>query len=485
MAKKLLLEVVRTVYMRRLSGVVEVQVGAQPTRLRFRQGEMFVARDHPSAEALGQIVSERAAGQQQRHSEPLLLQMSEEIGRGYAAWVSQPARFLLGAEGDCVGPLSTARVVMKMAVHGCDNGRLMARLGGPGVRLRSEPHSPAMRHLRRLDPTMARLLEWLAKPQPVSDLLGGQEDTSDRLRALVQLWSVGLVIESQESEARSPTIAPGGLVLTEKLLRRFSDRIAEDLSADPLDVARTEHRQQLANLLGNLGELSHYDLLKVAIKAETPEIHAAYNELGRLVHPSHAAALGLAGREAALQVLFERATEAYLTLSDPRRRSSYNLLTDMPVQVKVDRQKRDEERQQLAVEHYRRATQFLSAMDYSIAVDLLKEAVRLDPQARYFALLGQAQAKNPRWFRHALGNYKQAAELDPDDAGIRAAFGELLERMERFSEARTQYQSALRLMPDHVGAEEGLGRLGGVRLAKAGSKVRGGLRGLFGRSGED
>ena len=195
-------------------------------------------------------------------------------------------------------------------------------------------------------------------------------------------------------------------------------------------------------------------------KATPEEVLGAYHSLARIVHPTHADRLGFRGREDAIDVLFEQATEAYLVLSDPRRRASYNMIMGIQLTTEVDAATRDEEKKRLARQHYVRAGRCISEMDYSLAVDLLKEAARLDPKAEYFARLGQAQTKNPHWHRHAVESYRRAVELAPDDAGIRMGYGQALEAMERLSDARQQYRETLRLMPDHAGAKDALDRIG-------------------------
>lgn len=122
-------------------------------------------------------------------------------------------------------------------------------------------------------------------------------------------------------------------------------------------------------------------------------------------------------------LLFERATEAYLTLSDPTRRVAYNRSTDVRMDVTIDSEQREKEKRSIARQSYRLAVQYMSAdsMEYSGAVELMKEAIRLDPQAEYYALLGKAQAKNPRWYGDALTSLRRAVGLDPRNAGFRFA----------------------------------------------------------------
>ena len=158
-------------------------------------------------------------------------------------------------------------------------------------------------------------------------------------------------------------------------------------------------------------------------------------------------------------MLFERATEAYLVLSDPRRRSSYNMIVGVQLTQVIDGAVRDEEKRKVARMNYLQASTCIQEMDYSLAVDLLKEAARLDPRPEYFARLGQVQTKNPHWHRHAVESYRRAVELAPDDAGVRMGYGEALEAMERPKEARAQFKEVLKLMPDHAAAKNALDRI--------------------------
>jgi Tfp pilus assembly protein PilF len=156
------------------------------------------------------------------------------------------------------------------------------------------------------------------------------------------------------------------------------------------------------------------------------------------------------------------------------------------VDVPIDAAQRREEKRKIARQNYRRATTCLTQMDYSLAVELLKEAARMDPRAEYFALLGQAQSKNPHWQSHALGSFQRAIELDPDDAGYRYSYGKLLEEMDRMDEAREQYAIALDLRPDHPEAGDALERLGGRRsVARQLSSKTGNFRSLFGKSAKE
>ena len=77
-------------------------------------------------------------------------------------------------------------------------------------------------------------------------------------------------------------------------------------------------------IVNDTADLSFYELLGLDVAASPDEVHTAYEEAARLVHPRHASRVGLEERRGTLELLFERATRAYLTLSLPDRRKRYD-----------------------------------------------------------------------------------------------------------------------------------------------------------------
>lgn len=450
-----LADVVRSAYLERGTGVVDVERSTGREKLYFRQGEVFLPPNHPAAASFSRSLSARAADSR------AVLELQHAVASLAREWSldrDATARFQEDEwePSGLVGPLPTVSLLMELAVQGRDEQDLIARLGGERIRFQSSNQTPALEQLPGLEPEMAKVLASLAQPATLGELLrGAGSQRVGWLRGLSKLRAIGLVI-------RVGSVDAGGMeeILTPKLLQHFKDHIAEDLANHPLDLPIEAHRHRLAELLRDLGKLNHYELLGIELTAKNDDVLAAYNRLARVVHTSHAPRLGLQGKEEGIRVVFERVTEAYLVLSDPRRRSSYNMLTGIRRTVEVDKVKREEEKRLLARQNYRRAISSMAQMDYSQAVDMLKEAVRLDPQPEYFARLGRALAKNPNWWEQAVGSYRRAVELNPTDAGIRAGYAEILEDMGERDEARKQYKAALEAMPDHVGAREALERLG-------------------------
>ena len=220
--------------------------------------------------------------------------------------------------------------------------------------------------------------------------------------------------------------------LSEEELELFSAKVARRLSELPLDLDPASHRQRVAGLLREAGEASFYQLLGIVPTAATQEVHEAYEQIARLVHPANARRLGLVGREGVLEMLFERITHAYLTLFQPDRRKLYDReLTPNAWSAAWAPApgRRREEAREVAQRFYERATALAEAEDFHFAIELLQQAVRADPRPDYYALLGKLQAKNPRWLRAAGENLRRAMELGARDPELPAAVEQIQQRL--------------------------------------------------------
>lgn len=445
-------EIVRAAYLERQTGTLEVGANGQLVEVFFLDGEAHLERSDSLAAPL------RAASSAQPAAVPELRQLATKLAHQLAAR-GERVRFDPNPRkiprGDLAGPLPTVLLAIELAAHGLTEPQLLERVGGEGARFRSASETPALAQLPWLDPEMNEALACLQKPTTVSEIVrGGQR--SARLRGLAKLRAVGLAVVVTESP---PVVERAGGV-SAKLLERFLTRVGEELDDEPVRLPVEKHRELLADLLARLGGLDHYQLLGLARGASVEAVHTAYEQLARRVHPRHAARLGLAGKEEALKVLFERVTEAFVTLTDPARRVSYHMVAGLQQKQEVAPAQREAEKQRLAGNLYRQGVSYLSQAEYSTAVDLLKEAARLDPKPDHLARLAQAQAKNPRWHHHAVESYRRAAELAPRDAGIRMGLGEVLEAMGQLDAARSEYRAALERMPDHAAARKALDKLG-------------------------
>jgi curved DNA-binding protein CbpA len=222
--------------------------------------------------------------------------------------------------------------------------------------------------------------------------------------------------------------------LPAEVLSLLRDRIGRGLDERPLRLDPATHRQRVGALLTRLGGATFYELLGVDLAASPEEVHAAYDEVARMVHPRHAERVGLEGREAALEVLFERATRAYLTLSLPERRKHYDAemlpTSGRPAAATgADATARAAEQHALARQYFERAAQLAQNGEVHTAIELLELAIHAEARPEYFHLLGDLQAKNPYWLRDAAASYRRAQQLGAKDPALAAALRTVEERL--------------------------------------------------------
>lgn len=448
-------ELVRWIYLGGRTGLLEVAQEEGRRRLYFRRGELYLPGAHPLAVLLKPRL--RAPGDRSGFGEDSeLVGLLGRIARTVATWDGTEILFHEGEEHlpqGLLGPFPTSLVVMEQAVTGVAPSELRRRLGEDGARLRAVRTDPGLLEVAALSRDELELLQRLGHdPVPLERLLTEGKDEKMLIR-LARLESVGLL-------ERLPTGRPSPEDVSGNIVTRFAERVARSLEERPMDLAPQEHRERLADLLARLGEMSHYDLLGLPPDVGAEEIHDAFDRLARLVHPLHADPLGLVGREGAMELLFERATEAYLTLTDPRRRSEYDREHGLTA-PKPPKEQLSEEKRELARRYYQRAAEMAEAEDYGAVVDLLREAVRSDPRAEYFALMGLVQAKNPNWQRHAAESLERARGGGlTRDLEIDCTLAEVYERLDRPGEAAALFHTVLEYMPGEPRAEKGLQRVG-------------------------
>ncbi len=456
----------------RRTGRLEISVDGEARELYFLAGDLYLSPDHPAyAAAKAWIEETRPPGEgaeeegasREESTPPPFRQLAGPIISVSGGAEEHDCTFLSGAGQiriDLVGPLPTRQLVMECAVWKTDEAALWRRLGGDEVELRASAGlDEAMKGLH-LEPQEAFLLSRLDPPSRVGELINQLDiGTEQILRSLCRLEAVDLVERVEKEVASTESTQP-----KEKLISRFEQSISDSLAKTPLELELEVHRELIGNLLSRMGEMTYFEILAVSAHSSDEEIHQAYLELGRLVHPSHSSKLGLKGKEGAFRVLFERATDAYLTLNDPNRKLDYIQEIGPSSQVLVDgpsAESRDQERTDIARAHYERALAMSERQDFHSAIQLLEQAVEADPKFEYLTLLGDCQAENPQWLDRAAQSYQKALEVRPGDPSLYSRMGRVHERRGARVEARRAYEAALNVAPEMESARAGLWRLSG------------------------
>jgi curved DNA-binding protein CbpA len=469
------------------SGSLEWPSLAEAGPIVLRQGKLLLRKE--SALGLrGQPAPQPAPGSDtlatvENPAEAHLLR----ILAGRIARPRGPASFREGdtAAGErLVGPLHARPLLMEGAVSGHSDAELVTALGGEGACLQALRESPATQALASYPEPLRRLVSRLADPTRLGDLLRlSSSSRAATLADLGRLRAAGLVDVVEVVPPRESAGSGDASWVEPAVLSRFRDRIARSLAERPLSLEVEDHRARIGERLRDGGGDTHYALLGLSETAGPEDVAAAYEELARVVHPSHGATLGLPGGAEVLDALFERLTHAYRTLSDPDRRRAYDLDTGAGASPLRDLSEEEMEgvRKRMAASGYRRALEHLEEEDFHYAVELMRDAVRWDPRPEYWSLLGQAQSHNPKWTDHALESFREAIRLDPKELKYRLQLAAALEEIGRGEQALEQYRELLEGSPDLAAAREGVERLE-ARQRVENPTMRDRLRGWLGLS---
>jgi Flp pilus assembly protein TadD len=477
------MELLQELHFQRATGVLEVEGAETKRRLFLRDGSLYLAGTHPLARRLGELVkalTERGTSSAAAEARSRSIDLVERMAKVIGEWRKGQYRFLddpAARAGDLVGPLPTRRLLMIGATVGANPAALASRLGGDRALLVAIPEGDAANEpadLLGLGPEEQFLLERLRQPMSLAAILA--ESPFDRgmtLQRLVQLLAARKIRRPERGESAAPTVPNQDAAL----LQSLSNRFARNLKEEPLALSQEEFRARVATLVAGVGAMDHYELLGVDTSASVEVVQSKYELLARQVHPANEAAYKLTGLKSMLDLLFERATQGYLVLSDPERRRQYNLSQAIDLSSSsVTGAERDVESKDLARQYFDQAQALVARGDFHYAIELLQLAAKLDRRAEYLLALARAEYKNPKWLDRAVDTCRAALELEPHNAEVRFLLGEIYEQQGDFDRARAQYTAATREDPNHFQAGAKLRNLISNRKERPESDT-----GLFGR----
>ena len=459
LAESSVAEVLRELHFARATGALEIHAGGQKRRLFLRHGNLYLSGGHPLARRLGEVVvrlrtddrrdaRHAAVGAESAEAHRQCADLVQRMAAVIAEWRQGSFQFHSDPTvlpPDLVGPLPTKRLLMIGATFSAGEQELARRLGGLEAQLVATPRVDGDIDDLGLTPEESFLLERLRQPMRLDQLLEESPVSKlEALRRLVQLRSVRLlrILGREES---GPTTEEA---LDALMMQRFDERFARDLAERPLELTADELRRHTADLLPRLGGMDAYELLGLDPSASPDLVQASYEALARQVHPSHAGRFGVPGMEPMLRMLFERATQSYLVLSEPDRRRRYNESQGISVAAaRVSGSQREAEERSLGRQHFERALALAARGEFHFAIELLQLAAKIDPRAEYFLALARLQAKNPNWVRRAIDSCRAALEIDANHAEVRFFLGELFEQIGELDRARVQYSAAAREDP--------------------------------------
>ena len=227
-------------------------------------------------------------------------------------------------------------------------------------------------------------------------------------KALAALLVAG-VLETRESSSARP-LEPT------KVDERQEPR-AED---EELQYSPQEQREysEVLKLAGEIRHRDYYRRLGLAKGATQEQIHATFLELAKLYHPDRARESHLLSLRNELAEIYSAVQEAYDTLGNPEKRGQYEKVlrdsTTSQVDAFKEEQRRRAARTALVDANVNRAKELARAGDVGMAVQLLDQAVRLEPKAENLLMLARLEFKNPMGAQRARDHLKHAVSLAPD-----------------------------------------------------------------------
>ena len=152
-------------------------------------------------------------------------------------------------------------------------------------------------------------------------------------------------------------------------------------------------------------------------EATGEQIRLRFLDLVRQYHPDRAREAHLRSLRHELAGIYSALDEAYRTLGDPKKRAAYDgerqRADGKGAPANNHEQRRRGAQADLVRANISRAQELIRAGDRGMAVQLLDQAVRLDPQAEPLLLLARLELQNPMWAQRAVDHLKHAVALAP------------------------------------------------------------------------
>ena len=182
-----------------------------------------------------------------------------------------------------------------------------------------------------------------------------------------------------------------------------------------------QQQREYADVLRLANEIRHKDYFRrlgLSPGATQDQVHSRFLEFAKLYHPDRAREPHLLSVRNELAQIYSAVQEAYDALGSPDKRAGYEKTLHESSSQHVDAYKAEQRRRAargaVVDANVSRAKELARAGDVGMAVHLLDQAVRLNPQAETLLTLARLEFKNPMWSQRALDHLKHAVALTPD-----------------------------------------------------------------------
>lgn len=474
LSQTLLSEEIRALHQSRQSGILAVSSGDTTKALFFRHGAVVFASSTLDKDKLGEnlirlgrisradfaAAYDASQDKSQRFGTALVhagVMTEEELGRVVAQQVQRisislflwtKGEAVFHPDDDAIPPdlavdISTRRLLFEGARIFPDAVRLEAALGNLDRSLRVATRPPFDYTQLTFSPAEKAVLQEAADELLISEMLDREGQPRPlRVRAVYTLFAAGIIDE---------------------VTRQDRDFIEEDTGtfrvavAEPKEEAPPEDvREQVLKLYESLPRATHYAVLGVAPDADNAVVDSAYRKLVSEQDRAWRDLQGDVQLSSVLSTIRLRRREAYQLLSDPNRRAAYDQALGGFGPARP-RSEVSAEGHVQAIRLMRQAREALEGGDRSVAVNLLLQAVELDPRDRNCRrLLALTLAQHPTLARTAERHFLTALEQDPHDIELRYRLATYYRKAGLATRAMAQLQVVLSQDPHQERARRDL-----------------------------
>jgi tetratricopeptide (TPR) repeat protein len=235
---------------------------------------------------------------------------------------------------------------------------------------------------------------------------------ADLTRAVGALVVAGLVEVHAEPAPRPERARPIEVAMPASAIQPEEDE-EEQLQYTP------EQQREFEDVVKLSAECRHrdyYHRLGLNRGASRDQIQARFRDMARAFHPDRAHEPHLRPLRRELAEVYSALQESRDTLLDPERKKRYDeSLRAGPQHGEgfEDEERRRKARQEMVRANERRAHELMRVGDIGMAVQLLDQAVRLEPRPETLLTLAQLEFRNPMWAQRALDRLRLAVTVAP------------------------------------------------------------------------
>lgn len=477
LSQVLLTERIRQLHSARRSGVLTVSNEECTKRVFFKLGRVVFASSTLEKDRFGEhlirlgrisraefATAYAASLKARRRLGQTLVQAglldSEDLGRMAALQVQKIVLSLFGwtrgsvrfeehddpIPADLVLDMSTHRLLFEGARLFPEAERLERALGDTSRKLRVATVVPFDYTRLPFLPAERKVLEDAADECTVDEMLGRALPRPVLVRAVYALWAGGIIEEQAVEKPAEPLIL-------EEDTGTFRIALAD---AAPPPPEETDVREEVLHAYEALTKATHYQVLGVAAEASRADIEETYKRLTTQEEKGWKELKTDLRLSSLISTIRLRRREAYLTLSNPERRSRYDQTLSAPAKTGTTSPAAHGRAARLV----REARRLADTGHRDRAISFLVEAVGLDDRdVAAHRMLAQLMAEHPTLAPRAERHFVAALEANPEDTELRYLLATYYRQRGLADRAIGQLKSLLAVHPDHDRARRDLNAL--------------------------